>query len=306
MAEQQNIPQMSRRRKVSVFLRQHEQWNAWVFFTLMSGLVMYCVGLRGMPLLLTPMLGIMQLYVLKISSLYVRRSTALAITGLFFAATPFYRAEPALLCTSLQVVVLYHTLVWVRGKRNMFSLRHFVVLGLAAGVSLLLLPAAAVFYAPLGALMLWCNRNRWWSAGCILFLTIGPALALIFSGIWPVMPAFTGMSSVLSVLLVVLMFLPAAVTIRRGRPERRNMALGMLLTAWLLGCLQPTGWMYFYPLLLPALLGVVLMLHKKVTNHRLLYALRALGLLIPFATLCAAAILPVYRSASHQNIEYIR
>ena len=295
--------QHSRQQKMSIFLRRHEQWSAWIFFMLMSGLVMFCTGHAGYELLLAPLLGIMYLYALKICALYVRRSTALGVVGLFFAATPLYGLHPAELCMCLQVVVLYHVLVWARGKREAFRPRHFVVLGLAAGVTLLLLPAAVAFYIPLGALMLWgAPGRRLSSAGIVLGMLVMP-LWLVFSGLWRASmlgDAVCYIPAVVISAVVVLLFLPSMVTLLRSRPERRHITPGALALAWALGVLQQAGAWYYYPLVLPALLGVALLLHKRVTNRRLRYLLRCIGLLAPFVTLCATLLICAHRGAVSQ------
>lgn len=289
------------RQRVSVYLRRHEQWNAWIFFVLMSGLVMYGTG-RGIGgLVLAPLLGIMQLYALKICALYVRRSTAWAVAGLYFAATPLYELQPAVLCMCLQVVVLYHVLVWARGKRETYCPRHFVVLGLAVGVTLLLLPAAVVFYVPAGMLMLWGTPGRRVSSACIvagmLVLPLGYMVCGQRCDVWRAAMC-SHISPSVALGLVVLLFLPAMVALRRSRPERRHITPGALALAWVLGVQQAVGWPYFYPLVVPALLGVALLLHKRVTNRRLRYLLRAVGLLAPFVTLCAALLVSAHRGGS--------
>lgn len=299
MAEQ--TVQESRREKVSVFLKQHEQWSAWGFYTLMSGLILYCTSHTVNSVLMAPLIGIMQLYALKLCSLYVRRSTAAAIAGLYFAATPFYTIHPGVLCMCLQVVVLYHVLVWARGKRQEFRPRHIVVLGLSVGITLLLLPAAAVFYAPVAALMLRCNSRSRLLFVAILTAAVALPLYVLFSRSWnpaAIHPSIPGISSALAIVIVLLLFLPGAVAIRRSRPERRYITLGLLALAWVLAIPQPPGWTYFYPLCLPSLLGLALLLHRKVTDRRLRYLLRAFGLLLPFITLCATLVLPIYRQAN--------
>ena len=275
--------------KVSLFLKQHEQWSAWAFFTVMSGLVMYCMGLRGMQLLHVPLLGIMLLYVLKICAMYLRRSTAWALTCLCFAITPFYQAPAAELCMCLQVVTLCHVLGWVRGRRQVFCQRHFVVLGLAAGLTLLLLPKAAVFYAPVALLMLWVNRRA--LVGAVARALAGGALPLaLYAGARDFMPVpaavpclpLWGVAGGVLLLLAL-----AAMAVRKGRPERWPVALLALVIAWGSGVWMTVSWPYFLPLAILALVGVALLLHKFCVHRRALYFLRALGLLIPFVTLIA-------------------
>lgn len=297
MAE--SIQQQSR---VSVFLKQHEQWSAWAFFTLMSGLIMYCQGQRGVALLHTPLLGIMLLYVLKICALYVRRSTAWALTGLCFAATPFYHCPQAELCMSLQVVVLCHVLVWARGKRDAFQPRHFVVWGVSMGLSLLIVPAAALFYVPVAVLMLWSNRHRWWkdcgAASVGLLLPLGVALVCRPILTETVTLPSGGLAPGVVMAVVPVLLCGAFVTVRRSRPTRRYAVAGLLALGWGAGLVLYPGWTYFYPLLILAVVGGALLLHRYVANRRMLYLLRAVGLLVPFITLCAVLILPIWRQAT--------
>ncbi len=234
MAEQ--TVQANRREKVSVFLKKHEQWSAWAFYTLMSFLLLrfgvgpvsqnmdfrceydlniyYLIGnawmqgvvpyselsdlkgpltflqhglgslltpgsLCGIALLHAPILGIMLLYTLKLCSLYIRRSSAWAITGVFFIFNLSYGANPAELTTTLQMVVLYHLLVWARGKRNFFCDRHFFLIGLSIAVALLTKYNQLVFFVPASLLMLWVHRHR-----------VARALGLMLLGFVPLTAGF--------------------------------------------------------------------------------------------------------------------
>ncbi len=307
-----DISEQKKRSKVSVYLKQHEQMSAWLFFTIMATLVMYCSGYRGVALLHTPLLGIMLLYILKLASLYIRRSTAWAVSCAFFALTPFCSAHPAELSMCLQFVVLYHVLGWARGKRAEFRPRHFFVLGMAAGVALLSRSGAEIFYIPVGLLMLWINRRHLLIA---LAMSIAgatlPAAALaaaMLNGV-DLPRAEEQYSLSLPLLLGVLLLFPAAaVTISRSHPERRSFTMMMLGLAFAGGAiLYGLGKMdltaaicYFCSLAVPSLVGVALMLHRRMSGWRGLYLLRALCLLIPFVTLCAVLIIPVYRSATSQ------
>lgn len=307
-----NISEQKKRSKVSVYLKQHEQMSAWLFFTIMATLVMYCSGYRGIALLHTPLLGIMLLYILKLASLYIRRSTAWAVSCAFFALTPFCSAHPAELSMCLQFVVLYHVLGWARGKRAEFRPRHFFVLGMAAGVALLSRCGAEIFYIPVGLLMLWINRRHLLIA---LVMSIAgaalPAAALATATLSGMELPYTEReyTACLPVLLGMLLLFPAAaVTISRSRPERRGFTMIMLGLSFAGGAiLYGLGKMdltsaicYFCSLAVPSLVGVALMLHRRMSGWRGLYLLRALCLLIPFATLCTVLIIPVYRTATSQ------
>lgn len=112
----------------------------------------------GAMLLHASVLGFWILYGLKTAALYVRRSTAWAIAGLFFFYTLQMCAEPAELVMALQQVSLYHVLVWSRGRKNCFCNRHLFIAGLGVAVALLTKFNLTVFWLPVIPLMLWCNR----------------------------------------------------------------------------------------------------------------------------------------------------
>lgn len=299
-------PQKSR---LSIFLKQHEQWSAWCFFTLMSSLVLYVSGLGWGALLLTPMLGIMMLYVLKICALYVRRSSAWAITGVFFACTPLFTAHVSELSLSLQFVVLYHVMAWARGKRREFKPRHFFIVGLSTGVALTSLLAATVFYVPVVMLMLWVNRGSLIKAVDKLLFGFVLSLWGHILQTWPVCAKLPepGAQVPLYFLPLLCLLLPAIATVKHNHPERRtavHIALGtavIAITAAALSgfCPEPRELLFsLLPFTLLALIGTALLLHKRLGTGKGVALLRGLGIICPFITLCVVLIAPVYRMAT--------
>lgn len=298
MTEQ--VPTYRMKRRVSVFLREHEQWNAWIFFTLMALLVMYGAGPFNCTMLPCALLaGMVMLYMLKLSALYLRRSTAWATTGICFAFVPFILAWQTMLSLCLQVVVLYHVLVWARGKRNDFSPRHFFIAGLAVSISLLKWSEEGLFYLFPILLMVWSTRRRWPMAvgmlltGSIAGMALSPMRLILPGSLLSSTPSFSMIWAVPSVVILVVL---SAVTVGRSRPERRRVSI--CLAGWLAGVALCVGWHYFIPLLLLSMIGVALLLHRHLQDQRILNLLRALGLLIPFVTLCAALLIPLYRTAT--------
>ena len=288
------------RSKVSVFLKEHEQWSAWGFFTVMSLLVMYCTGERGVALLHTPLLGFMYLYILKLSSLYVRRSTAWSVTCLLFALSPLLRCHPPVICVSLDMIVLYHVLIWSRGKRRMFCNRHFLILGAALGVNAMMDVRMIVWCLPPALLMVGVNRQRLLPA---LGMLLAGALIPVGLGLSEMSLKMGGMSC--PSLAGLLLLAPAAVTVNRSRPERSMFTHTALTTALIAGSLmigctdsEPEQFIRLIPWLLLALLGTVLLLHRKMSNQPVLRVLRAVLLLCPFITLCLVLLLPLYRAAT--------
>ncbi len=300
--------EQQRKSRVSIFLKQHEQWSAWCFFTLMSSLVLYVSGLGWEALLLTPMLGIMMLYVLKICALYVRRSSAWAITGVFFACTPLFTAHVSELSLSLQFVVLYHVMAWARGKRREFRPRHFFIVGLSTGVALTSLLAATVFFLPVVMLMLWVNRGSLIKA--VDKLLFGFVLSLLVHALltWPVCAKLPepGAQVPLYFLPLLGLLLPAITTVNHNHPERRtatHIALGtavIAITAAALSgfCPEPQELFCLLPFALLALVGTALLLHKRLGSSKAVALLRGIGIICPFVTLCAVLIAPVYRMAT--------
>lgn len=294
-------PQQQIKRRVSVFLRQHEQWNAWIFFSVMAALVSLGMGRGSTALLHAPLVGMLMLYTLKLTALYLRRSTAWGVTGFFFALTPLFPAQLEEVYLCLQMVVLYHILVWARGKRNEFAPRHFFIAGLAIGLTLLRPGHTEFFYLPLVMLMLWSNRRR--LPMSISMLLIGAALPTsIFISKQPNIildiTSAPNLSTPLwlpptaAILLILTTFI-----VHRSRPERRLAAQIMLASAWITGACLNSGWCYYCPLVPTALTGIALLLHRHLRNQRVLLLLRAAGLIIPFITLCAALIIPTWRVA---------
>lgn len=127
-------------------------------------------------------LGFWLLYCLKTAALYVRRSTAWAITGLFFAYSMHMAAEAAELPMCLQQVTLYHLLVWSRGRKDVFCDRHLAIAGLGMAVAALTKFNLAVFWVPMLALMLWANRAR--PAKSIAMVAAGLLLPLLAFGLY--------------------------------------------------------------------------------------------------------------------------
>lgn len=293
--------------RLSIFLKQHEQWSAWCFFTLMSTLILYVSGLGWWALLHTPMLGIMMLYVLKICALYVRRSSAWAITGVFFACTPLFTAHISELSMSLQFVVLYHVMAWARGKRREFRPRHFFIVGLSTGVALTAQLAATVFFLPVVVLMLWVNRGGLLKA--VDKLLFGFVLTLLVHTVltWPVGAKLPepGAQVPLYFLPLLCLLLPGIATVNHNHPERRttvHIALGTavitITVAALSGfCPEPQELFCLLPFTLLALIGTALLLHKRLGSSKGVALLRGLGIICPFITLCVVLIAPVYRVA---------
>lgn len=173
---------------INAVLHEHEQMSAWLFFAVMSYLVMRfapgcnyeaeaCggalwrteIGLgaalswghaAGVIVLHSVVIGIWLLYCLKTASLFVRRSTAWAITGLMFVYCTDLWAGPSELNLVLQTISLYHLLVWARGKKNYFPPRHLVIAGMGVTVAMLTTPGAVVFWLPVIGHMLWVNQGK--------------------------------------------------------------------------------------------------------------------------------------------------
>lgn len=297
MAEQ--MTEQGVRRGVSVFLKKHEQWSAWGFYTVMAALVMCGSGQQGFALLSAPVVGILQLYLLKIGALYVRRGTAWAVTGLCFALVPFYAGSAVAAGLCLQVVVLCHVLVWARGKRREFCARHFYVLGLAVVASVLTLWGAALYYVPLGGLMLWVNRARLGMAVGMLVLGAATAVALLHGLAGVEQPQAVS----LWWWLLFPLHVPVYMLVRRSRPERRRvLAVGMAGSAGLccavgvFGCSPAV--LGLLPMVWSAVVGGVLFLRARCEHCAALVHLRIPGLICPFVTLLAVLIVPVYRAAT--------
>lgn len=179
---------------INAVLHEHEQMSAWLFFAVMSYLVMRftpecgctaeaCggplwyteIGLgailgwgswAGVLVLHSVCVGIWLLYCLKTASLFVRRSTAWAITGLMFVYCTDLWAGPSELNLALQTISLYHLLVWARGKKNYFPPRHLVIAGMGVTVAMLTTPGAVVFWLPVIGHMLWVNQGRRLLSSC--------------------------------------------------------------------------------------------------------------------------------------------
>lgn len=173
---------------INAMLHEHEQKSAWLFFAVMSYMVMRltpecgctatdCGGVlwyvelwlgasvgfghvEGVRILHSMAIGIWLLYCLKTASLFVRRSTAWAITGIMFIYCTDLWAGPSELNLVLQTVSMYHILVWARGKKAYFPPRHLLLAGMGITTALMTTPAAVVYWFPIMGLMLWVNRQR--------------------------------------------------------------------------------------------------------------------------------------------------
>ena len=173
---------------IQAVLHEHEQMSAWLFFAVMSYLVMRftpecgcstdtCGGIlwyaeiwlgallswghtAGVLILHSVVIGIWLLYCLKTASLFVRRSTAWAITGLMFVYCTDLWAGPNELNLVLQTISMYHLLVWARGKKDYFPPRHLFIAGLGVTVALMTTPMAVVFWLPVIGHMLWVNHGK--------------------------------------------------------------------------------------------------------------------------------------------------
>lgn len=122
--------------------------------------------------------GFWLLYCLKTASLFVRRSTAWAITGIIFVYCPGFNGGTEELVMVLQTISLYHILVWARGKKDHFHPRHFFILGLGISVAWLSNARHLLFWAPIFPLMLWVNKNKR-TQGILLTLAGSGAVILI-------------------------------------------------------------------------------------------------------------------------------
>ena len=184
--------------------------SAWLFFAVMSYLVMRftpacgcteaaCGGelwyteiwlgatmawghAAGVLILHSIVIGIWLLYCLKTASLFVRRSTAWAITGLMFVYCTDLWAGPAELNIAMQTISLYHLLVWARGKKDYFPPRHLFLAGMGVTTAVLTTPGAVVFWLPVIGMMLWVNGgNRIKSIACCLGGLAMPCVACALS-----------------------------------------------------------------------------------------------------------------------------
>lgn len=134
----------------------------------------------GVLVLHSVVIGIWLLYCLKTSSLFVRRSTAWAITGLMFIYCSDLWAGPAELNLVLQTISMYHLLVWARGKKDYFPPRHLFLAGVGVTVAMMTTPTAVVFWLPVIGHMLWVNHGkRLQSCACCMGGLITPCVALL-------------------------------------------------------------------------------------------------------------------------------
>lgn len=173
---------------INAVLHEHEQMSAWLFFAVMSYLVMHftpefgCTTATsggilwyteiwlgtllgwghaaGVLILHSVVIGIWLLYCLKTASLFVRRSTAWAITGLMFIYCTDLWAGPSELNLTLQTISMYHLLVWARGKKDVFPPRHLFLTGMGVTVAMMTTPTAVFFWLPVIGHMLWVNHGQ--------------------------------------------------------------------------------------------------------------------------------------------------
>lgn len=193
---------------INAVLHEHEQMSAWLFFAVMSYLVMHftpefgctadaCGGIlwyaeiwlgaslswghaAGVLILHSVVIGIWLLYCLKTASLFVRRSTAWAITGLMFVYCTDLWAGPSELNLVLQTISMYHLLVWARGKKDYFPPRHLFLAGLGITVALMTTPMVVVYWLPVIGHMLWVNQGkRLISSACFLGGITAPWVVVI-------------------------------------------------------------------------------------------------------------------------------
>ena len=198
---------------IQAMLHEHEQMGAWLFFCIMSFLVMSYIpaGLKP-PIevmaaecsrsmlheilyrvvslrigghlftlaLHSIVIGIWLLYCLKTASLFVRRSTAWAITGIVFIYCTGFFMAPAEIVLAPATISLYHILVWARGKKDSFPPRHLFLAGLGMGIGLLATESEAIFWLPIIVLMLWVNRGQRIKGALIALSGLASVLGMVF------------------------------------------------------------------------------------------------------------------------------
>ncbi len=361
---------------INAVLHEHEQMSAWLFFAVMSYLVMSftpgcgcnagaCGGIlwqeeqwlgktlsaghaAGVQILHSLLLGIWLLYCLKTASLFVRRSTAWAITGLMFIYSTDLWAGPAELNLVLQTVSMYHLMVWARGKKDNFPARHLFIAGMGVTVALMTTPGAVFFWLPVLGMQLWVNRDSRLKSTIIFFaglltpwlavLPISIVMALstpsatdLLSNLtsaeagmggWQssllynkptelfyyALPGFchTWLPVVLAVIaghFLLFMWLRPFQKIRRNRKTCINTTLGISFMAvfWVCFCTGgPVYATFLYPFILISIIGIILMIRRRLRNRTAKRVLRGIGLMTPFITLMVLLLIPVIRTALGQ------
>lgn len=361
---------------INAVLHEHEQMSAWLFFAVMSYLVMSftpgcgcnagaCGGIlwqeeqwlgktlsaghaAGVQILHSLLLGIWLLYCLKTASLFVRRSTAWAITGLMFIYSTDLWAGPAELNLVLQTVSMYHLMVWARGKKDNFPARHLFIAGMGVTVALMTTPGAVFFWLPVLGMQLWVNRDSRLKSTIIFFaglltpwlavLPISIVMALSTpsatdllsnltsaeagTGGWQssllynkptelfyyALPGFchTWLPVVLAVIaghFLLFMWLRPFQKIRRNRKTCINTTLGISFMAvfWVCFCTGgPVYATFLYPFILISIIGIILMIRRRLRNRTAKRVLRGIGLMTPFITLMVLLLIPVIRTALGQ------
>lgn len=361
---------------INAVLHEHEQMSAWLFFAVMSYLVMsFTPGCgcnagayggilwqeeqwlgktlsaghaAGVQILHSLLLGIWLLYCLKTASLFVRRSTAWAITGLMFIYSTDLWAGPAELNLVLQTVSMYHLMVWARGKKDNFPARHLFIAGMGVTVALMTTPGAILFWLPVLGMQLWVNRDSRLKSTIIFFaglltpwlavLPISIVMALSTpsatdllsnltsaeagTGGWQssllynkptelfyyALPGFchTWLPVVLAVIaghFLLFMWLRPFQKIRRNRKTCINTTLGISFMAvfWVCFCTGgPVYATFLYPFILISIIGIILMIRRRLRNRTAKRVLRGIGLMTPFITLMVLLLIPVIRTALGQ------
>ena len=273
----------------------------------------------GVALLHCSLLGIWMLYSLKTASLFVRRSTAWALTGILFIYCLYMAAGPAEITMTLQTVSLYHVLVWARGKKHRFADRHLFIAGLSVAVAVLTKFNQIVFWAPVILLMLWVNREHWLRGLGMLVAGFVPPILLTVAYF-----AATGTLGALWEEYIM-------TAIRYGSPSwaesafvTEHLKLIANITPEHVRQLIPWEWLvvpnfrgehaflhyyfYFYPYVLLSLVGMELVLRRRIRNRSVRRVLRGIGLMTPFATLMVGVSIPVFVNAfkGHKGVAQLR
>lgn len=310
----------------------------------------------GVALLHCSLLGIWMLYSLKTASLFVRRSTAWALTGILFIYCLYMAAGPAEITMTLQTVSLYHVLVWARGKKHRFADRHLFIAGLSVAVAVLTKFNQMVFWAPVILLMLWVNREHWLRGLGMLVAGFVPPILLtvayfsatgtlgalweeyIMTAIRYGSPSWAESAFVTEHLKLIAnitpehvrqhipwgwLVVPGALLLfmwvrpfRKIRYDRKRATLLVLWAAFILGALANFRgehaflhyYFYFYPYVLLSLVGMELVLRRRIRNRSVRRVLRGIGLMTPFATLMVGVSIPVFVNAfkGHKGVAQLR
>lgn len=373
---------------VRAFLHRHEQMSAWVYFSLMSFLVirygiagsnlnggisysdipdiLYLTGhswmegklpyshlsstdgplpllLHGIGSLLTPcslfgaqliyafLLGVWLLYALKTCALYVRRSTAWALTGILFIPVLGFSTQPAEMLLPFQQVTLYHLLVWSRGRKDTFQPRHLALAGIGMGAALATQWDLALFWLPILPLMLLANRRHLVKSALILagglLLPLLPFLVYfhtcgILDSVWqayilapaPAYADFPLIRAASNLLPLWLMSLPGVLLLTawvaptlKGRPRRRYAVAIVLGAAWLpeliLSFIHPPfhTLSFFIPYSLLSLIAIAQFTSRWLNRDDTRIYVRMFGLMAPMLVLMAALSIPLCLSISRAD-----